>query len=187
MGPSPSLPSWRQRGTMGCEGLSASFPGPFPADGPPPPPTLPPGSCLLGASSEGDATKTGEDTGQLVPAQRAPLSTPGPLPHWVSVKGWSWWRGGVSGGRRTEDRSPDTAPVATFQPCLSVQNLLPPQAQADSEYPAPALASLRERGLQRGSKTLGTMALWCTEAHLGLGRVWLMAVRDLREIGMGGK
>lgn len=47
--------------------------------------------------------------------QRAPLSTPGPSPHWVSVcEGVEpVWRG-RRGGRTTEDRSSRTAPGATF-------------------------------------------------------------------------
>ncbi|TKC38159.1 hypothetical protein EI555_010737, partial [Monodon monoceros] len=92
--------------------------------------------------------------------QRAPLSTPGPLPHWVSVCEGVEPVGGVGGGRggrTTEDRSPHTAPVATFAaspvcpepaPGLTV-SILP-------HLPwVPALASLVERGLQQGSKSLG--------------------------------
>ncbi|CAM9268164.1 unnamed protein product [Rangifer tarandus platyrhynchus] len=47
--------------------------------------------------------------------QRAPLSTPGPSPHWVSVcEGVEPVQRGGRGGRTTEDRSPRTAPGATF-------------------------------------------------------------------------
>lgn len=47
--------------------------------------------------------------------QRAPLSTPGPSPHWVSVcEGVEPVRRGRRRGRTAEDRSSCTAPGATF-------------------------------------------------------------------------
>lgn len=43
-----------------------------------------------------------------------------------------------------------------LQPCLSVQNLLPPQAQADSEYPAPSSpGQLEGKGTSAGLQEFG--------------------------------
>lgn len=87
------------------------FPGPFP----------PP--FLLGPAFRGPrvgvASKAGEERTQgslFQPRrQRAPLSTPGPSPRWVSVcEGVEPVQRGGRGGRTTEDRSPRTAPGATF-------------------------------------------------------------------------
>uniref|UniRef100_A0A9L0RKX8 Protein S100-A1 n=1 Tax=Equus caballus TaxID=9796 RepID=A0A9L0RKX8_HORSE len=52
------------------------------------PTPLPPGPCLLGTSSRGRQPRLEKRTqGSLFQPrrQRAPLSTPGPLPHWVSA------------------------------------------------------------------------------------------------------
>lgn len=77
---------------------------------------------------------------------------------------------------------PAQLPQPQLQPCLSVQILLPPQAQADSEYPAPSNpGQLGPRDFGRAPP--GTMALGCVG---GPGVVWMIAVWELGESGFGG-
>lgn len=68
--------------------------------------------------------------------------------------------GGLKTGLPTQLQQPQ------LQPCLSVQNLLPPQAQADGEYPAPSNPG------QLGPRDFGrTPRVWGPR-HCGARRVW---------------
>ncbi|XP_005203777.1 protein S100-A1 isoform X1 [Bos taurus] len=80
--------------------------------------------------------------------QRAPLSTPGPSPHWVSVcEGVEPVRRGRRRGRTAEDRSSCTAPGATFAASSACPEPAPRlTAQKDADAVDKVMKELDENG-----------------------------------------
>ena len=158
------------------------FPGPFP----------PP--FLLGPAFRGPrvgvASKAAEERTQgslFQPRrQRAPLSTPGPSPRWVSVcEGVE----PVQGGPWGKDNRRQVSPHSSRSRICSLVCLPRSRSQADSEYPAPsallpALASLGKGALQQGSRRPRRMALQCPR---GLRGVWDLGETLLGRCWRGGK